>query len=106
MKPGNLIKTLTSAQLAMQKVQAELNKTEFSGTSGGGLVKVTITGEGKGVSAEIDPAVLKEDTDTVAALFLAALNVAAEQKEKVAKEKLKGATSKLLPAGITIPGLF
>ena len=105
MKPANLIKTLTSAHLAMTKIQEELNVTEFDGSSGGGLVKVVINGTGKALSAHIDPSVLKEDTETVEALFIAAVNAANSKKEVVAKERLKGATGKLLPAGLSIPGL-
>jgi nucleoid-associated protein EbfC len=106
MKPANLIKTLTSAQLAMKKVKDELKVTEFVGVAGGGLVRLTVNGQGKALAAQVDAAVLQEDADTVAALFVTALNAANEKKEAVTAEKLKGAASKLLPAGFNIADLL
>jgi DNA-binding YbaB/EbfC family protein len=106
MKPANLVKTLTSAQLSMKKVRDELKVMEFEGTAGGGLVKLTINGQGKAVAAHIDPAVLQEDGDTVGALVLAALNAANDKKEATASEKVKGIASKLLPTGFNFADLF
>ena len=39
----NLMKQAQKMQEEMQKAQAELEETEVEGTSGGGLVKVSIT---------------------------------------------------------------
>ena len=105
MKPANLIKTLKSAQQAMSNIQTELQSMKFEGTSGGGLVKLTINGKGEALAAFVDPAVLKEDGETVGDLFIAALNAANNQKHHIEKEKLKGVAGKLLPAGLSVPGL-
>ncbi len=42
----NLMKQAQKMQEEMQKAQAELEETEVEGTSGGGLIKVTVTAKG------------------------------------------------------------
>lgn len=105
MKPGNIMKTLAATQAAMSKAQKEIEASLFEGISGGGLVKLTVNGKNEAQSLVIDPSVLSEDVDTVAALFMAALNSAAVQRETMSKQKLKSAAGSLLPIGFNIPGL-
>lgn len=104
--PGKLIKAMTAVQANVTKIQKELAETQFEGKAGGGLVKVVVTGKGEAVSANIDAEVLKEDAETVADLFVAAFNDAANQKEALAKDKFKSVAGGLLPAGIALPNLF
>ena len=42
---GNMMKQAQAMQANMQKVQAEIANIEVSGESGGGMVKVTMTGK-------------------------------------------------------------
>lgn len=48
-------------QEQMQQLQAELETTEVTGTSGGGLVTVTLTAKGAMKKIEIDPSLMKAD---------------------------------------------
>ena len=69
---GNMQQLMKQAQRMqenMQKKQAELNAQEFSASSGGGMVKVTVNGAREVLSVEIDPSAvngaLKEAASTV-----------------------------------------
>ena len=48
-------------QEKMQQLQAELEATEVTGTSGGGLVSVTLTAKGAMKKVSIDPSLMKAD---------------------------------------------
>ena len=50
-----LMKQAQKMQQQMVDVQAELAETEVTGTSGGGLVTVTLTGTGEVTAVKIDP---------------------------------------------------
>ena len=97
-----LLKQAQQMQQQMEKAQEELEETEVSGTSGGGLVEVTMNGKKEMLSVKIQPeAVDPEDVemleDTVMAAVNEALRLAAETTEKE-MGKLTG--------GFNIPGLF
>ena len=85
MRPGgqpNIQQLLKQAQKMQQQVasaQAELAEAQLTGTAGGGLVTVTITGTGEITGVKIDPkAVDPDDVETLEDLVLAALHNAAE----------------------------
>ncbi len=48
-------------QAKMEKMQEEIAALEVSGTSGGGLVSVTLDGKGNLKGLKIDPSLFKED---------------------------------------------
>ena len=48
-------------QAKMEKMQEEIAALEVSGTSGGGLVSVTLDGKGNLKGVKIDPSLFKED---------------------------------------------
>ena len=57
---GNMMKQAQAMQANMQKVQAEIANIEVSGESGGGMVKVTMTGKHEVKRVQIEPAVVGE----------------------------------------------
>ena len=59
----NLMRQAQKMQEEMQKAQAELEETEVEGTSGGGLVKVTMTAKKVVTNISINPDAV--DTEAV-----------------------------------------
>ena len=99
----NLNKLMKQAQKMQQQVaqaQAELAAAELTGTAGGGLVTVVVTGLGEFKSVTIDPkAVDPDDVETLEDLVLAAIHNAAEAQRELTEEKMGPATG-----GLTLPG--
>jgi len=89
---GNMQQLMRQAQQMqqqMQKAQKELEELEVTGTSGGGLVSVTVTGQKKPVSISIKPeAVDVDDLEMLEDLIIAALGDALEKAEELSAEKL------------------
>jgi len=113
-RPGgqpNLQQLMKQAQKMQQQLataQAELAETEVTGTAGGGLVTVTVSGAGEFRSVKIDPkAVDPDDVETLEDLLLAALHNAAEAGRKLTEEKMGPLSSGLggLGGGLGIPGM-
>ena len=95
MRPGgqpNMQQLMKQAQKMQQQLaaaQAELAETELTGTSGGGLVTVTISGGGDVRSIKIDPkAVDPDDVETLEDLILLAITNASEQVRKLTDQKM------------------
>jgi DNA-binding protein, YbaB/EbfC family len=90
--PPNLQQMMKQAQKMQQQLaaaQAELAQTELTGTAGGGLVTVTITGAGEVRAVKIDPkAVDPEDVETLEDLVLAAVRSAHDEVRKLTEEKM------------------
>jgi DNA-binding YbaB/EbfC family protein len=106
MRPGgqpNMQQIMKQAQKMQQQVaqaQAELAEAELTGTAGGGLVTVVVTGLGEYKSVKIDPkAVDPEDVETLEDMVLAAIHNAAEAQRELTEEKMGPATG-----GLTLPG--
>jgi DNA-binding YbaB/EbfC family protein len=113
-RPGgqpNLQQLMKQAQKMQQQfaeTQAELADTEVTGTSGGGLVTVTMRGNGDVIGVKIDPkAVDPDDIETLEDLVLAALHAAADSVKELAEEKMGPFASGLggLGGGLGIPGM-
>lgn len=89
----------------LMSAQQELADTEVEGTSGGGLVKVRVNGQGELVDltispAAIDPADPAETAQTIADLVLAAVNNAYRAVGELQQEKMGP-----LAAGLGQPGM-
>ena len=64
-------------QAEMERRQTELSQQLFEGTAGGGVVKVTVLGNGRLAAVDIDPTVLDpDDPEMVGDLVVAAANQA------------------------------
>jgi DNA-binding YbaB/EbfC family protein len=94
---------MKEVQSRLKEAQDNLVKITATGESGGGMVKATVNGKKQLMQVEIDPALLKaEDQVVVQDLIVAAVNIATEKVEVLAKEQLQKSTEGLLPQ---IPGL-
>ena len=97
---GNMLKQAQQMQTRMQEMQAKLEATEVEGASGGGMVKVTLTGKGDLRRVAIDPSLMTADDREVLEDLLVAAHADAKQKvETTMAEEMQKAT-----AGLNIPG--
>jgi DNA-binding YbaB/EbfC family protein len=100
-----LMKKAQEMQSRMQDMQAELERTEVEGQSGGGLVRVTLTAKGAMKGVAIDASLLKaEEKEIVEDLILAAHEDARKKAERAMEEKMKSITADIpLPPGMKLP---
>ncbi len=100
-----MMKKATELQSKMQAMQAELESVEVEGVSGGGVVKVTLSGKGDLKAVKIDDTLMKpEDKEILEDLLVAAHADARKKSESVMAEKMKGLTGGLpLPPGLKLP---
>ena len=84
-------------QEALHKAQEELDIAQIEGTAGGGLVKVTVNGNGIMSGISIDPkAVDPDDIEMLEDLVLAAYNDAANKAEDIKAKTLPAGTAGLM----------
>lgn len=100
-----LMKKAQEMQARMQNMQAELEATLVEGSSGGGMVKVTLTAKGAMKGVAIDPSLMKpEEREIVEDLIVAAHDDARRKAETMMEEKMKEMTAGLpLPPGMKLP---
>jgi hypothetical protein len=106
---GNIAQLMQQAQKMqedLQRVQEELANTEVTGSAGGGMVSVTLTGRKECRKVRIDPSVLS-DPEMAEDLIAAAFNDASNKVDAQSQEKMGAATAGLpLPPGMKLPGMF
>ena len=104
-KPGghaNIMLQAKRMQGHIKQLQEELEKEDFEGSSGGGLVKITVDGRQKVRKLIISPeAVNPDDLDELADLVTAAANMAIGASQEHSQAEMRKITG-----GIHLPGLF
>ena len=101
---GNLMKQAQAMQESMQKAQEELASLEVTGESGGGMVRITMTGKHEVRRVLIDDSLLADDKDMLEDLVAAAINDATHKVESTTQDRISGLTNGLnLPAGMKLP---
>jgi DNA-binding YbaB/EbfC family protein len=103
-----LLKQAQQMQAEMVKAQESLAEETVEASAGGGMVKVTMSGDLKLQSIQIDPeAIDPEDADMLSDMVLAAVNEAIRSAQELASSKMGGITGGMPgmggPGGI--PGL-
>ena len=94
----NIQKMMQQAQAMQNKVQAELSAMRLEGSSGGGLVRIEMSGEKEVLSVRIDPsAVDPADVETLQDLVLAALRDATRQVDEAVQKKTAAMLGGMLP---------
>ena len=101
---GGLMQQAQAMQQKMQELQTELERLEIVGSSGAGMVKVTVNGKGETRRLEIDPSLFKaEDKVVVEDLIVAACNDARGRVEQTMQDKMRSITGGLpLPPGFKL----
>lgn len=99
-----LMKQAAELKSKMEAMQAELDHIEVEGTSGGGLVTVTLTAKGELKRVQIDPSLVKPDEkEIVEDLIVAAHGDARRKAEAVMQERMKSLTGGLaIPPGLKL----
>jgi nucleoid-associated protein EbfC len=100
-----MMKQAQQAQARMAEIQAEMERMEVTGESGGGSVKITLTGKGEARKVEIDKAVIDpEDKEVLEDLIVAAINQAKGKTETEMQQRMQDfAKSMGLPPGMNLP---
>ena len=101
---GNMMKQAEALQRNMQKAQEQIALMEVVGESGGGMVKVTMTGKHEVKRVQIEPAVISEDREMLEDLVAAAINDAVRRVETQSQQRMSELMSGLrLPPGFKMP---
>ena len=98
---NKLLKQAKSMQTQMMKMQEEMQKKEFEGQSGGGMVKIVLNGSNQLVSIKINPEVVNpQETEMLEDLIIAA-HSSAMKRVKEMSDTAYGS----LTGGLAIPGM-
>ena len=89
MNLGDMGRMLEQLQEQAEKVQSEVAAKEFTVKTGGGMVKVTINGQGEVIDIDIDDTLL-EDKESLQILLMAAFNDANKMVEDSKKQSAMG----------------
>lgn len=93
---NNLMKQAQKMQKQMEQAQQDLETKEFEVTSGGGAVKITITGKKVIKAIEINPDVVDpDDVEMLQDLVMTAVNEAIRQADEAANTAMGGITGGL-----------
>jgi DNA-binding YbaB/EbfC family protein len=94
---AGMMQQLQRLQQQMAEAQEHLAQELVSATTGGGAVKVTMTGDHKCQAVEIDPALIKDiDAEMLQDLVLTAVNLALDKSREL-QEQLMGPLAGGLP---------
>ena len=95
-----MLKQLQEMQAKMTRIQEELGNKTVTGSAGGGMVEVTVTGHQKVTSVAIKPEVIDpSDVEMLQDLVLAAANEALDKARDMAQKDLSALTG-----GLSLPG--
>jgi DNA-binding YbaB/EbfC family protein len=84
-----MMQQLQRLQQQMAEAQEHLAEETVTATAGGGAIKVTMTGNQKCRSVEIDPALLKDmDAEMLQDLVLTAVNLALEKSRELQEQAM------------------
>lgn len=100
-----MMKQARELQERLEALQNEVAAMEVEGSSGGGLVRVTVDGKGGLKAVHIDPSVVKPDeVEILEDLVVAAVSEARGKAESAAQAKMQELAGGLpLPPGFTLP---
>ena len=104
MNIGKIMQQARKMQDNMQKMQEELAGIEIVGEAGGGMVRVTMSGDRSVRRVEIDTSLWDEnDKSLIEDLMAAATNAALQQIEQLSQDKKKDMLGGMpLPPGFSL----
>lgn len=99
---GNMMKKIQEMQENMQRIQQEVESTEFSSTVGGGAVEVVVNGAHEVTAVNLKPEVVDpEDVEMLEDLIISAFNESIRKANEAMEKGMEQAKG-----GLSIPGLF
>lgn len=96
---ADAFKKAQEVQQGAKRLQEELEQMEIVGESGGGLVKVIISGNQEPKRVEISPNALNEGSDVLSDLVTAAMKDAYLKSTQTMRERMEELTG-----GLELPG--
>ncbi len=107
MMKGQIAQLMQQAQRMqeeMQRAQEELGRLEVTGSAGGGMVSVVMSGRNEVRRVRIDRKLLADDPDMAEDLVAAAVNDAVNKVAEAGKQRMGGLAQGLeLPPGLKLP---
>lgn len=98
--PSNMNQMLKQAQKMqeeMARIQEELDVQEYSGTSGGGMVEVTVNGKREVLRVSLKPEIVDpDDIEMLEDLIAAAVNESMRIMEADSQEKMAAVTGGMM----------
>lgn len=86
---AGMLKQLQRIQQQMEEAQQQLAVETVSATSGGGAIKITMTGDQKCRAVEIAPEFLKDtDAEMLQDMLLTAVNMALDKSRELQQQKM------------------
>ncbi len=100
-----MLKQAQEMQTKMAALQEKLGEEESEGSSGGGMVKMTLNGKGNLLKVSIDPSLLSaDDKEMLEDLIVAAFNDAKGKVESAFSDQMGQLTAGMgLPPGMKLP---
>ena len=96
---GNMMKQAMQMQANLKKAQEEIAAMEVTGESGGGMVKVTMSGKHEVKRVQIEPQVAAEDREMLEDLVAAAINDAVHKVDQQSQARM----ASIMPPGFKLP---
>lgn len=96
---NEIMKRAQEMQKKLQDIQKQVAEMEVIGQSGGGVVKIVMTGQHYAKKVSLDPNLMKEDKAIIEDLIAAAINDATDKIEKNLRDKMGGLAGMKLPDG-------
>lgn len=96
---NEIMKRAQEMQKKLQDIQKQVAEMEVVGQSGGGVVKIAMTGQHYAKKVTLDPNLLKEEKSIIEDLIAAAINDATDKIEKNLRDKMGGLAGIKLPEG-------
>lgn len=102
---GQMMKQVQDLQDKMQTMQEQFQAMEISGSSGAGMVNVTMNGKGQMHAIRLDPSIVDpSDTEVLEDLIIAAVNDARAKVDQTMADEMQKLTGGLpLPPGMKLP---
>ncbi len=102
---NQMLQQAQKLQKQMDDMQKQLDSVEVEGASGGGMVKVTVTGKGDLKRIKIDPSLIDPaEVEMLEDLIVAAVHDAKSKADTQASSEMSKLTGGLsLPGGMKLP---
>ena len=90
---NQMMKQAQALQKKMQEAQEKIQQAEATGTSGAGMVSVSINGKNEMKSLKIDPSLIdKDEVEVLEDLIIAAFNDAKSKMDDMAQKEMSQVT--------------
>lgn len=101
----DIMDMMKKAREIQTRMQEEIGNLQMTGTSGAGLVSLTLNGQGNLKGVKIDPSLMNpEESEILEDLIIAAHNEAKAKIETAVAQKTKDITAGLpIPPGFKLP---